>query len=487
MLRINHEFKRGLCPLLAAMALLVLASPAQAGTEGNLEPVGTLLLEIDDATSQFRLDDGDAGTTDPVQQIFDRKIIKRKDSCLMGLSPDGSDPTDPNALVSIADSPTDWGIDTNKLALGARDGKGTGCGQIESGEIARIVVPYLLLTNASVQVEAKQDVSAKVTLILDDGVTETVVGTRYLLSGRSASDPPAEIAAAPPEHVSVIHPNRPDGGADSGIADDGFFDFEAPYHNIEVYQVVTNANGSIGKFSIKGGGEFAIPSANRSKWTAYDPDGLLPCAGEFSNEEGTATGSRTNEGACTSRMPFEFEHVGDEFTFVVGDTENQGAAFVFQSLFDAEAATFPIPRSILAYSASGIDCTDVDLEDPSTFTDACIGLTLCEGTPIRRCADGSGCREDEDCADDSTCRMIDLLPDGVFPDLVASSPETLEYGCICAEHMIFVGPGTCDDGSSCAIDDDCSDSGLCALFSEDQIAVEQCIFAIGDLKVSRRR
>ena len=45
----------------------------------------------------------------------------------------------------------------------------------------------MLLTNASLQVEAKQDAAAKLTLILDDGVTETVVGTRYLLSGRAAS------------------------------------------------------------------------------------------------------------------------------------------------------------------------------------------------------------------------------------------------------------------------------------------------------------
>jgi len=273
MLRTRHVFGQGLRLALTASVLLVLASPAPAGLEGNLQPVGKLVLELDDATSQFRLDDGDGTTVDPVQQIFDRKIIKRKDSCLMGLAPDGSDPTDPDALVSIADSPVAWGIDTGKLALGGRDGKGTGCGQIEFGEIIRIATNNLLLTDASIQVEAKQDASAKVTLILDDNGVETIVGTRYLLSGRSASDPPAEIAAAPPEHVSVILANRPDGGPDSGELDDGFWIFEAPFHNIEEFQIFTNADGSHGKVSIKGGGEFSVPSANRSEWTAYDRRG----------------------------------------------------------------------------------------------------------------------------------------------------------------------------------------------------------------------
>ena len=138
MLRNRHRFDRGLLPALATLGVLVLAHPAIAGQQGNLEPVGQLLLELDSATSQFRLDDGDGATTDPAQQIFDQKALKSRDACLLGLAPDGSNPTDPDALVSLAASPTDWGIDTGKLALGGRTGKGTGCGQLEFGEITRI-------------------------------------------------------------------------------------------------------------------------------------------------------------------------------------------------------------------------------------------------------------------------------------------------------------------------------------------------------------
>jgi len=198
MLRTRIGIDCGRLATFIALASLAIAGPAPAGQQGNLQPVGSLLLELDTATSQFRLDDGDAATADPVQQIFDRKIVKSKDACLVGLAPDGSDPSDPNALVSLAGSPTNWGIDTGKLALGGRDGRGTGCGQLEFGEVIRIRANSLLLTDASLQVEAKQDASAKVTLILDDGSAQTVVGTRYLLTGKAVSNPPPRSRRLPP-------------------------------------------------------------------------------------------------------------------------------------------------------------------------------------------------------------------------------------------------------------------------------------------------
>jgi hypothetical protein len=484
----GRRFERRLGPILAAFALLALASPAPAGQAGNLQPVGKLLLELDAETSQFRLDDGDPTTPDPVQLIFDQKINKPKDGCLVGLYPDGSDPTDPDALVSLSESPTDWGIDAGKFALGGRAGKGTGCGQFEFGEIGRIRVNSLLLTDASVQVEAKQDVAAKVTLILDDGVEEEVVGTRYLLSGRAVSNPPDEVAGAPPAHVSIILPNRPDGGPDSGELDDGFWNFAAPPHNVEVYTTLTNADGTQGKLSIKAGAEFELPDLNRAWWIAFEADGLLPCWGDFSSDEG-ATGSRTGEGACIARIPFESSFDGEEFTFNTLDTENQGTAFAFQLRFDPEPALHPIPRTVLSYAPGGVDCTNADPDDPTTFTEACIGLTLCLGTPIRRCGDkdGPGCQEDADCTGGLACEFIDLLPPGVFPDLVADSPATVEYGCVCEEDVLYVGPGLCGDGSSCAVDADCTDESTCQLFSGDRIVIEQCIFALGDLKLRRHR
>ena len=76
MLRNGQRFEWWLGWTLPALALIVLASPVQAGQAGNLQPVGKLLIELDAETSQFRLDDGDPATPDPVQLIFDQKIIK---------------------------------------------------------------------------------------------------------------------------------------------------------------------------------------------------------------------------------------------------------------------------------------------------------------------------------------------------------------------------------------------------------------------------
>ena len=487
MARNGHRCRSGLETLgagLVALALLAPAAPASAGQAGNLQPVGTLLLELDATTSQFRLDDGDGDASDDrVQLIFDRKIIKPNDACLVGLTP--PDPPDPNSLVSLEDSPTAWGIDTGKLALGGRTKKGNGCGQVEFGEISRLEVNSLLLTDTSIQVEAKQNASARVTLILDDGTTETVVGTRYLLSGRAVDNPPAEVAAAPPGDVTVILANRPDGGPDSGQQDDGFWVFSAPFHNVEVYEILTNSDGTQGKLSIKGGGEFPIPSANRSTWLAFEPDGLLACSDPFATEG--VTGNRTNEGTCVARVPYELGFDGEEVTFNVLDTANQGAAYAFRVRFDSEAAAHPIDPTILSYDPAGVDCTGVDLQN-GPFTEACIPLTLCLGTPIRRCSNDLdlGCQEDIDCGTGNSCRLVDLLPPaGGFPDLVEPSndpADTDEYGCVCEEDVLYLGPGLCDDGSSCEQSADCTDGSTC----QDQIAVDQCLFAIGDLKMSRK-
>ncbi len=474
------------------LALLAFASPALAGEQGgNLEPVGTLKLELDANTSRFRLDDGDGNpANDRFQTIFDRKLIKNADACLVGLAPPASAPgvTPGNAeLVALPGSPgsTDWGIDQGKLALGSRVSRGgTGCGQIEFGEIARLEADSLLLADASIQVEGKQDASARVILIVDDGVTQTEVGRRYLLSGRAVSNPPAEVAAAPPGHVSVILGNRPDGGPDSGNNDDGFWVFSGPLHNVEVFQILTNADGTRGKISLKGGGEFPMPSQNRSEWTVFDVDGLLACGDTFSclgnedctSEEGTVSGNRTDTGtgdACTVPIPFELKFDGEQVTFNFRDIDNQNPGIVLDVKWEAQAAQFPIDPTVLSYDPAGVDC------DAGEFTNTCIPLTLCEGTPIRRCSHNStlACEEDPDCGAGNSCRLVDLVaPAGGFTDLVPSSPDTTEYGCVCEEDVLYLGPGLCSNGDSCQVDADCLDDSSC----EDRIAVEQCLFFVGD-------
>jgi hypothetical protein len=544
---------------LAALALLAPSGPALAGEDGNLQPVGTLLLELDANTSRFRLDDGDGSPgNDPFQAIFDQKLVKTADACLAGLAPPGSAPgvAAGNAeLVSLPGSggATPWGIDEGKLALGSRLKKGTGCGQIEAGEAARLEAQSLFLADASIQVEAKQDASARVILILDDGVSQTEVGRRYLLSGRAVANPPAEVASAPAEHVSVVEGNRPDGGPDSGNNDDGFWIFEAPLHNVEVFQILANADGTQGKLSIKGGGEFPMPSANRSQWTAFAVDGFLGCGDTFScagnedctSEQGSVSGNRTDTGtgdACSALIPYELAFDGRQVMFNFVDTADQNPGITLDVAWETEAAQVPLDPTVLSYDPDGVDCEDGSCSNDGSVcqthsdcsagntcvlpvTASCIPLTICEGTPIRRCShDASlGCREDSDCGSGNTCRLADLVaPAGGFPDLVPASETTVEYGCVCEEDLLYLGPGACDGlsgdlaGSSCDDDADCGTGGTCERFGHcddasgaqtgascadsaectdgtdqgscvfgDEVGVEQCLFFVGDAFLSR--
>jgi hypothetical protein len=501
---------RGLRPgpfhlALAGLALLALAGPAVAGT-GHLQPAGTLLLELDTHTSQFRLDDGDGNPgNDRFQVIFDQKLNKAADACLLGLTPPSSAPgvAPGNAQLVSLPGPTDWGIDTGKLALGSRTKKGTGCGQIEAGEVAHLETHGLILGDASIQVEAKQDASVRVILILDDGVTQTEVGRRYLLSGRAVANPPAE-AAAHPDDVSVILGGRPDGGPDSGNNDDGFWAFSAPLHNVEVFQILTNSDGTQGKLSIKGGGEFPNPSANRSEWTVFEADGVIGCGDAFSCEgndnctssEGGVSGNRTLTGACTASIPYQLKFDGTQVTFNYRDTAHQNPGIALDVAWESEAGQYPVEPTILSYDPDGV----VDCSAGEFATNACIPLTLCEGTPIRRCSQDStqACEKDADCAPGDTCRLVDLVAPGRcsdgascqvdadcqdgsscvvgFPDLVPSTPDTTEYGCICEEDVRYLGPGRCSNGDSCQVDADCADASVC----EDRVAVEQCLFFVDD-------
>jgi hypothetical protein len=151
-------------------------------------------------------------------------------------------------------------------------------------------------------------------------------------------------------------------------------------------------------------------------------------------------------------------------------------------------------------------------------------LTLCVGTPIRRCSNDAslGCQEDVDCGAGNTCTLKDMkAPVGGFPNLVASS-ATLKYGCVCEDDTLYLGPGVCDDesgdlaGTSCEDNLGCGSGGVCELFGRcddasgalvgdscgdntecidgtnegdcvlgDEIALEQCLFFVGDARFKR--
>jgi hypothetical protein len=350
--------------------------------------------------------------------------------------------------------------------------------------------------------------------------------------------------------VSVVQAGRPDGGADSGNTDDGFWVFDAPLHNVEVFEILTNADGGQGKLSLKGGGEFPTPAANRSEWTVFEVDGLLACGDGFScvgdddcTATGGVTGNRTSTGTgdvCTALIPFDLAFDGRELTFNYLDL-GQNAGIALDVAWETEAARFPIAPTILSYDLDGVSCgsgscsndgttceADADCGAGNTclvpVTGSCIPLGMCVGTPVRRCShDASlGCREDADCGAGNACRLADLVaPDGGFPDLVSSS-AAVEYGCVCEEDVLYLGSGICDagsgalEGTSCEADAECGPGGVCERLGRcdaasgsqagnrctddaecsdeanagtcvvgDEVAVEQCLFFVGDPVLSR--
>jgi hypothetical protein len=473
---------------LVALALLAFAGPAWAGEQGGgtLQAVGTLLLELDANTSRFRLADctdltgpdgepdgkcdSDGSTLlwgeasgDPFQVIFDQKIIKNNLGCVLGLAPPSDEFTGGTPLVSIAaNSPSEGGIDAGKFALGVRTNKGTGCGQIEHGETFTLATEppaigkRLLLGDARVQIEAKQDVSARVELCLDACPVEPEKKVfRYLLTGNGINSPPLEVTQACEgllvtscPLVSLALP-RNDGGPDSKEQDDAFWEFSAPLHNIEVYSVLPNADGVVGKISIKGGGEFpecaAEPNCNaldsraavRSTWLAFEAEGVLNCFERFV-EADNFSGRRLlnpdlNDPTLCALIPYKAEYFRDftgdgtvSLASFDANTGGQNVNFTFQVCFEEEPVSTASEPTLFSFRQDLIPAT-------CEAEGACFALDLCVGTPTYQCFDddvptGQPCVQDEArCFDDLTCdlcptgqscELFELaLPEGVtFPD-----------------------------------------------------------------------
>ncbi len=261
------------------------------------------------------------------------------------------------------------------------------------------------------------------------------------------------------------------------------------------------------------------------------------------------TGGRTFDGTCTEALPFDLEFlIGDnqEVVFNTLERTSQFAAFHFNFLWDPENAELPIPRTIFSYTRE-VKC-DVPLVDPEgdgPFSESCIGVKLCEGTPVRGCGgvvnEGppfgvptDPCEKDTDCAVGVACEFLDLeppVPDG-FPDLVrvcdngdpcqedtdctvgvCNEDATGEYVCICEENVLYLGPTVCSNDATVDCTEDtvvadcnadppmcvvaqciappanagnsCSSDSDCANTCVEHIVAEQCLFFTGDARFKR--
>ena len=547
---------RALGNTLVALIVLAFAGPALAGQQGGNLPVQLLELELGGPDRFVLCTDADAsGQCEAAEEEFVQDIIsgQGKQGCELSLAGD--------PLVQLTSAAGTPGIDANKGAIGDRDNKGTGCGQLEEGDVLDIFFLGRAVINSRVQFEAKQNVAGEIIFKLA-GVE---VGKRYFLTGNATA--PSHFPPMGSPDLLLCNVGTPDGNPDSGENDDCLLHLSRaggdeagasnpePLHDQQSYLILND-----GALSLKGGSEFPFPDENRTSWNVVEFDGLLNCGDSFFCQgnpnciNGGVSGNRTEEetgDACTDPIPFALTFDGQQVVFNFLDNNNQNPGITLNVEWLAEATgrdpsaapgvQFPIDPTVLSYDPAGVSCGSGNCSNGTTscqsnsdcdpgntcvlpVTESCVPLTICVGTPIRRCSNDAslGCREDEDCGPGNSCRLDDLMaPAGGFPDLLPAS-TTIEYGCVCEEDALYLGPGVCDAlsgdlaGTSCEDDLGCGTGGSCELFGRcddasgdlvgascgdntecvdgtnegdcvfgDELALEQCLFFTGDATFKR--
>jgi hypothetical protein len=547
---------RALGNTLVALIVLAFAGPALAGTEAGL-PVQLLELELGGPDRFVLCTDADAsGQCETAEEEFVQNITtgQGKKGCQLGLVGD--------PLVELTSSKGPPGIDANKGAIGDLDNRGTGCGRLETDDFLNIRFLELAVIESRVQFEAKQSVAFEI-IFKRNGVE---VGKRYVLSGNAVA--PSGFPPTGSPDLLECNVGSPDGNPDRNELDDCLMYLSRaggaeagapnpePFHNQQSYMVVNS-----GALSLKAGDEYTLQDANRTWYKVVEFDGLLDCSEDFSCAgnpnciSDALVGNRTAEltgDECTTELPYQLSYDSEGVvTFLFTDPNDQDSAYTFDiewlrevGGWDPEAfpgVQFLSDPTVLSYDPIGVDCENGTCSNDATscqsnrdcdpgntcvlpVTESCIPLTLCVGTPIRRCSNNSslGCQEDTDCGPGNTCRLADLAAPGGFPDLLPASADTTEYGCLCEHKERPLGAGLCDElsgdlaGASCEDDLGCGTGGTCELFGRcddasatlagdscgdstecldganqgicvlgDEVAVAECVFWTGDATFKR--
>lgn len=441
-----HRFRPGIREFQAAilgLALVGSGGAALAGSSGGtLQQTGTLELRLDNTTPESRFVRRNSAGSIVEQQLIAESQEKRS-KCLVELplfATDVATSTEVPPLVSNTASPTPWGIDQGKgPALGGRGGaRGTGCGQIDFGEVFQIDFPSDLVgSEVRVQIEAKQQAVVRLSFWLNPSLLDgslpdedTLVGTRYLVTGSIAAPGneglwPQEVQDALAAGLVTRVCITPDCGNDSGASDDDIWvmgtsvEIESgllrgdgvpvPLHNRERFEILESSAGT-GLLSLKAGGDFAAAKIElyRSTWQTFEAEGLLDCFDSFTVSS-DAGGRRLDNEGCTI-IPFTAAFDGKLFSF---DTRTgaQQVNLTFDVCFDPEPASTkddPTLASFRDVNATTCDpdngiCVDADglptstgactadsecgMDEKCSFN--CFPLELCLGAPMYECLDAS--------------------------------------------------------------------------------------------------
>jgi hypothetical protein len=422
----THALSRltGLTALFSGLFAALLTSSALAAVTVDQ---GSLYLELNASTAQFRWGDRPGGALDQIQplRVKQKCVVEAQqagDADLVSIGPIG----DPGLIFS---------------SLGIASSKGVGCGRLESRIGGTDVDQALNISFGSaltglkaieigLDLELKGDVRGTITTSLGNVQT----GTWTLLSGSNAAGQPGCDAVSGEVcevgDVNILCPSTSDSGADSGGADNCRVTL-----NVEADAIFLQALD--GEFGVEGGGDSGTQPTEFKLVSTFE--GELDCLekvtiGELEEDYNLVARRLLNLGnsAC-ELIPYNLDFDGTTINFEKLDL-GQLVAHDLKAEFDEESIPLPAcyPNCVnLAFIPSTLQEFDGGIGE--------VPIPVCTGTPMY--FDGNDF-DSEGAPLDGELKDF-VPPAGGWTDL-DTSLSGLQHGCWYDQDVVILGPDPAD-------------------------------------------
>ncbi len=343
------------------------------------DPDGELVLDLTTSPS-FTYTANAAPLTPAVQTISSRQCLVESSGA---------------ALVTTTAATGTFGNGMGMYGNGGKNGKGTPCANIESGQkvgwsfltsAGTTAVPHplagLKASTATVDIEAKASAIAVATLKLG-GQT---VYTETLLTGASVN-----VSPKPVNFETCPSSPAGDSGPDSGPNDNCLWEIVTASDGI-VFDSIEFTNGGVGYYSIEDGADWGAARQSHRTVIGFTGVGTLDCGDRIPilpASDTTAYATRLQNHDGSSCVPVLFRTAneqGSAFTFLKDLTTQKRSAFLFEVdwgsvpadgatkiRFDTDPAAqeielpmcTPTPTSDVA-GTTPLTLQHIDLDDPSS-------------------------------------------------------------------------------------------------------------------------